>query len=153
MHQVDLRGDAKVEHAFERFIGMTPVPAVRRGLDAVPRHAVAGAGDAELRHQGEVIAPAAVMIRQLVLVERATRDGMPRCDEGVLYAGRPPEGTGPREFGKTGTAGKVHDFNPTPGPSCPRYRLRTQVPNRRGPEKVAAGDCGIGRWASENAGD
>ena len=55
MDKIDLRIDAKLEQALQGLIGKAPVPDRRFGLDAMPRHAIAGARHAKLGHEAKIV--------------------------------------------------------------------------------------------------
>ena len=92
MHEIDDRIDVKFEHALKRGVDEAEIPGLRRRLDAMPGHAIARAGNAQARHQRDILFPPPVMIRQLIFVEHAPGSRMRSGDERVFNAGRPQKG-------------------------------------------------------------
>jgi hypothetical protein len=71
MDEIDDGLNSELEQPFQSRIRPREVPNAGRGIHAMPWNAVAHGFDAKLREQVEVFAPARVMLRELVLVERA----------------------------------------------------------------------------------
>ena len=89
MHEVNDRIDVKFQHALERGVDEAEIPSPRRRLHPMPGHAIACAGNPQLRHQRDILFPPPVMVRQLIFVEHASGFWMRSGDERVFNAGGP----------------------------------------------------------------
>ena len=75
MDEIDDRLDAQIEQPTEVLSAKSQSQRSGVGLDAMPRHAVAGGLHAELGDQTEILRPAIVVPGELVFIERAPGAG------------------------------------------------------------------------------
>src|ERR671931_555130 len=73
VYEINDRLDTEFEQPLQRAVGEAPVPPTGLWIHAVPGNAVAGSADPQVSHQGDVLAPAPVVLREFILVQRASR--------------------------------------------------------------------------------